>query len=361
LDRIIEFLPDDETMRHRLSQRIGLTRPELAVLLAYSKMALYDELLPSDLPDDPQLTDDLINYFPTALREAYRSQILSHRLRREIIATVVTNSLVNRMGSTFVHVTKEKTGQSASAITRAYAITRGAFKLRDMWAAIEALDNQVAAETQTAMRIEINRLAEQATLWFLRNGQHPLDIAGNIAEMQPGIAAIETSFAIVVSSVDRQAIGERYERLVAQGVPEPLAHRLAQLPILSSALDVVRIAAQSKIKVEDAAQTYYAIGDQFHLDWLRAGAKGLIGDSHWERLAVFAIVDDLYGHQRELTTAVLANGGKSTGQPAIDKWREARGATLVRADQLFGDLRQVGKLELAMLAVANRTLRSLLG
>ena len=361
LDRAIEFLPDDETMRHRLSQRIGLTRAELAVLLAYSKNALYDELLPSDLPDDPQLADDLINYFPPALREAYKSQIQAHRLRREIIATVVTNSLVNRMGATFVHVTKEKTGQSASAITRAYAITRGAFKLREMWAAIEALDNRVAAEAQTGMLIEINRLAEQATLWFLRNGQHPLDIAGNIAEMQPGIAAIEGSLAIIVSAADRQMIGERFEKLAGQGVPEPLAQRLAQLPMLASVLDVVRIASHSKIKVEDAAQTYFAIGDQFHLDWLRAGAKGLIGDSHWERLAVFAIIDDLFGHQRELTTAILASANGATGQPAIDQWREARGATLVRADQLFGDLRQVGKLELAMLAVANRTLRSLLG
>jgi len=360
LDRGIEFLPDDETMRHRVTQRIGMTRSESAVLLAYSKMALYDELLPSDLPDDPQLADDLITYFPKKLQEGYQPLIHKHRLRREIISTVVTNSLVNRMGATFVHVTKEKTGQSASAITRAYAITRGAFKLRDMWSAIQALDNKVSASVQTSMLIEINRLAEQATLWFLRNCEHPLDIAGNIAGAAPGIAAIEAALPKIISASDQAANAKRQGALQSAGVPEALARRISQLGSLATILDVVKIAAQTKIKVEDVAATYFAIGDQFNIDWLRSGAKGLIGDSHWQRLAVFAIIDDLNTHQRDLTASVLANDLAQTGEKAIDGWKSGRTAALPRAEALFADLKQVGKLELAMLAVANRALRSLL-
>ncbi len=368
LDRAIEFLPDDETVRLRLSQRVGMTRPESAVLLAYAKNSIYDELLPSDLPDDAQLEEDLISYFPPALQKTYVEQIRKHRLRREIIATVVTNSLINRMGATFVHIMKERTGQPSWAIARAYAITRGAFRLRELWLGIQALDNKAPAKIQTEMLIEINRLAEQATQWFLRNGKQPLDIAANVAASSPSLAALESALPGIVAAEDARLIGERLKHLVAQGVPEALAQRVAQMPALTASLDIVRIAGELKMKVEDVGRTYFAVGEAFHLDWLRSGARTLIGDSHWDRLAVFAIIEDLYGHQRDLTTAILsAPGGApaaqaaSAGADAIAAWRATRGAALTRADALFADLIQVGKLDLAMLAVANRTLRSLIG
>jgi glutamate dehydrogenase len=277
---------------------------------------------------------------------------------------VVTNSLINRMGATFVHVMKEKTGQSASDIARAYAITRSAFKLRGLWEQIEALDARVDAKAQIDMLVAVSNLADQATLWFLRNGQHPLDSAANVAETGPALSALENALPIIVSPSDQAAIAQQFSELAAQGVPEALAQHIAQLPAMMPSLDIVRIATDLKIKVEEVGQTYFAIGDQFHLDWLRSGAKSLIGDSHWQRLAVFAIIEDLYGHQRELTQVILKGGQdvqeKVTGQPAIDQWKQTRGAALTRAESLFGDLRQVGKLELAMLAVANRTLRSLI-
>ncbi len=361
LDRVIEFLPDDEAVRQRLNQRIGLTRPEMAVLLAYAKNSIYDELLPSDLPDDPQLEDDLVKYFPAALKTAYRDQINRHRLRREIIATVVTNSLINRMGATFVHIMRERTGQSAAAVARAYAITRGAFRLRELWSGIQELDNKIPATIQIEMMIDLNRLSEQATQWFLRNGQHPLDIAANVGATSPGLIALEAALMQILAEDDRVLVEKRRARLTDHGVPLGLAQRVAQAPALVSSLDIVRIAAELKLKVEDAGRTYYAVGDAFHLDWLRAGARALIGDSHWDRLAVFAIIEDLYGHQRDLTTSVLTSSKGVIGTDAIAAWRRTRGAALARADGLFTDLRQVGKLELAMLAVANRTLRSLIG
>jgi glutamate dehydrogenase len=352
-------------VRQRLNKRIGLTRPEMAVLLAYAKNSIYDELLPSDLPDDPQLEDDLIKYFPTALRQSYKEQNGRHRLRREIIATVVTNSIINRMGATFIHIMRERTGQPAAAIARAYAITRGAYRLRELWSGIEELDNKVPANLQIEMLIDINGLAEQATQWFLRNCQHPLDIAANVAATSPGLIALENALMELLAKDDRDFVEQRLTHFTSQGVPQALAQRIAQAPALVSSLDIVRIAATLKMKVEDTARTYYAVGEAFHLDWLRDGARALIGDSHWDRLAVFAIIEDFYGHQRDLTTAVLHQARKQSGgligAEAIATWRETRGASLARADGLFADLRQVGKLELAMLAVANRTLRSLIG
>ncbi|GAB2179730.1 NAD-glutamate dehydrogenase [Dongia sp. agr-C8] len=360
LDRAIEFLPDDETMRERLAQRIGLTRPELAVLLAYSKTTLYDELLPSDLPDDPRLVQDLYDYFPPALKSEFRPQIEKHRLRREIIATLVTNSLVNRVGSTFVHVIREKTGQPASAVARAYAIVRETFRFRELWSAIEALDNKVDARTQTEMLIEINRLAEPATSWFLRNGAHPLDVSALLAEAQPGITALEAAMYEIISEPDRTDMDQYRAALMEKGVPKDLAIRIANLPQLWSSLDIVRIATKAGIKVEAAAAVYYDIGLVFGLDWLRDGARRLIGDNHWDRLAVFAIIDDLYGHQRDLTAAVLADQKGKPAKEAIAAWHAARGVPVQRVEQLFADLRQVGKVELSMLAVANRALRSVM-
>jgi glutamate dehydrogenase len=173
--------------------------------------------------------------------------------------------------------------------------------------------------------------------------------------------ALEKGLMGILAEDDRTFVEERLAHLTESGVPQALAQRVAQAPALVSSLDIVRIAAELKMKVEDAGRTYYAVGEAFHLDWLRDGARALIGDSHWDRLAVFAIIEDLYGHQRDLTTAILSMAKGVIGAEAIATWRETRGADLARADSLFADLRQVGKLELAMLAVANRTLRSLIG
>ncbi len=368
LDRAIEFLPDDESLAERGAKHQGLTRPELAVLLAYAKIALKGELLPSDLPDDPQLVDDLLKYFPTPLQERYEAQIAEHRLRREIITTMVTNSLVNRMGPTFVHVMRDKTGMAASDVTRAYAITRGVFKLRELWSEIQALDNKVPATVQTAMLAEINRLAERGTLWFLASNIRPLDIAGTIAAFASGIARLAECLDDLVGAEDESTITGNMSPLLDAGVPDVLARRIASLEFLGPGLDVVRMAQATAVPVETVARTYFAIGDRFDIDFLRDAAALVPEDSHWSRLAVTAIVDDLYTHQRDLTAHVLAANGAPGAEAngtriaeMIDSWTADRGAALARTDSLLAELRKAGSIDLAMLAVANRQLRSLIG
>jgi glutamate dehydrogenase len=369
LDRAIEYLPDDEAMAERIAKRQGLTRPELAVLLAYAKIALYGELLPTNLPDDPQLVDDLLKYFPTPLQQRYPAQIAEHRLRREIIATVVTNSLVNRMGPTFVQALREKTGMAASDVTRAYAVTRGVFELRRLWSEIQALDTKVPAAMQTAMLLEIHRLAERGTLWFLTSNIRPLDIAATIGAFAPGIAQLAECLDDLVGDDDESSIIANMAPLVDSGVPEALARRIASLEFLGPGLDIVRMAQSSAAPVEAVGRAYFAIGDRFDIDWLRDAAETVPEDTHWDRLAVTAIVDDLYTHQRDLTARVLATNGQpvaasETGDgiaAMIDSWIAARGPALAQTDALLADLRKAGSIDLAMLAVANRQLRNLIG
>jgi len=359
LDRALEFLPNDENIQERIALRQGLTRPELAVLLAYAKISLYHELLPSGLPDDAELVDDLMRYFPTPIREQWRAAVPGHRLRREIIATVVTNSLVNRVGPTFVHVLKEKTGADAAGIARAYAVTRGVFDLRDFWGRIEALDNVVPASVQLAMLSTTIDIAETGTAWFLRNVRGELDVAKGIAAYRDGIAELAKTLETVGTDEDRAEIEQRIEAYRKDGVPEELARNMTQLERLGSGLDIVEIASHGPHPLSDVAQIYFSVGDRFYLDWLRRASREVNLDTHWDRMAVTAVIDDLNSHQRQLTHRILTNGAAGSATP-VEQWTGERQDAVRRVESLFADLRQTGGFDLAKLAVANRELRTLI-
>ncbi|NQW10723.1 MAG: NAD-glutamate dehydrogenase [Alphaproteobacteria bacterium] len=367
LNRAIEYLPDDETLADRASSGTGLARPELAVLLAYVKMALYDELLESDLPDDPRLLDDLSLYFPERLRAKYTKPIANHRLRREIIATSVTNSMINRVGATFINSLRDQTGATAPDIARAYTIVRDVFGLRSLWEAIEALDNKAPAALQTAMLREVQQLVERETIWFLRNGRQPLDVASHVDEFAPGVAALKECLVDVLGEHDRKALAAQAKTFTDQGVPKDLAHQVAALDALASGCDVVRLAAASGGVVEPVARVYFGVGARFALDWLRDRAVALVAETHWQKMAVSALVDDFYGHQNMLAQDVLTvNGGsKKTAAKgtkmdgAIGAWADTRRDAVARTERLLADLKATDAVDLAMLAVANGQMRTL--
>ncbi len=361
LDRAIESLPNEEIVAERKAKGIGLTRPELAVLLAYAKLALADDILDSVLPDDPQLGGELLDYFPQRLRDRYADEIARHRLRREIVTTVVTNEIVNRAGIGFAYEVRDNTGMGVADVARAYIAAREIFGLSGLWKRIEDLDNVAAASLQAAMLLECGRALERGTTWLLRNELQPLNIAATAATYRAGVEALIAARGLIADT-DRAEIEQRIATYVEQRVPQALAERMGIMHLLPPSLDIIRISRATGVAVEEVGRTYFAVGARFGLDWLRRAAAALPSDTHWDKQAVVAITEDFYGHQRELTARVLAAAAEArpaNGANPVEIWSEARKPAVQRTESLIADLRQAGAAGLAMLAVANRQLRGL--
>jgi glutamate dehydrogenase len=359
LDPALEFLPDPEGVAARAAAGQGLTRPELAVLLAYAKMTLYQELLESDLIESEYLANDLLKYFPRPLRKSHRDAIKRHRLRAEIVATMEANSIVNRMGVTFVHETRAETGEPASAVARAYALARDSFEMRPIWNAVEALDAKASAELQTEILLATVDVLRRATLWFLRNLQQPIRIAHQLTVFQPGLAALRDAMPQALGRGEADAYAARCAELERRGAPAELAARVAALQPLAAGPDIVQGAASSSRSIEEVARAYFLVGERLRLDWLRDAAGDLGAADHWERQAVAAIVDDLYGQQRAFAGAALQAANGAGPDAAVERWLEANRHVVARAVEAVDEFRQNG-LDLAKLALANRGLRRLL-
>ena len=357
LNRAVEFLPDDEGLTERAAQRRGLTRPELAVLLSYCKIWLNDEILKSDLPDDRHLAQDLVHYFPTALRERFREPITRHRLKRELVASSIANSLTNRMGGSFVVDMPEKSGMPAVDIARAYIIVRHVFGVRDIWWEIEKQDGVIPAALQYELHRQVQRMLERGTLWFLRNGGAPIDIAGNVAAFEKPLAILAERLGDLVPEQIKQRIADQARQWQEQGAPPALAMRIANFGLLPSGCDIVRIAGASGLKEEDVARLYFFIGQQLGFGWLRDRADKLGAGGYWQRLAISAVIEELYAQQRDVTLNVLACGDAADG--AFQTWSEPRRAPLERSRALLTELEAAKEIDLSMLAVASRQYRAL--
>ena len=357
LDRTVEFLPDEETLLEREKSRIGLTRPEISIIIPYAKLWIYDQILNSDLPDDPEMRQDLIDYFPTPLRSKYRKEIFQHRLKKEIIATVVTNSMINRVGGTFVTNLMEKSGAGPVDIARAYIVTRDAFGLEEIWADIEALDNKVKAEMQITLLKDVNQLIERATLWFLRNAKKPIDIGANVKEFSAAIKSLGGKIENVAPDGATDRVDFRVNRYAREGIPHDLAKRVAYMILLVSSLDIVRTSAACKMTAENTARIYFEIGEIFGLGWLRYNAEKLPGDNHWQKLASAAIIEELYGHQKGITAMVMK--ATSNGSVSLAEWLKSNAGIMDQTRQMLHELEAAEIVDLSMLAVASRHLGSI--
>ncbi|MGP1397249.1 MAG: NAD-glutamate dehydrogenase [Inquilinaceae bacterium] len=360
LNRAIEYLPDDEELTERLGRREGLFRPELSVLLSYAKITLYDQVLASDLPDDPALAGELTLYFPEPLGEAHDAAIREHRLRREIIATHVTNSVINRTGPTFVAETEDITGLGTNDIVRAFIIVRESFGLRALWSEIQALDTKVPAETQIRMFLIIRRLIERTTAWVLRHHGEDLDIGRHVARLKPGIELLYGSVDELLYESASAVLEERIDRMTQQGVPAPLARSIASLNLVAAGCDLIRIAELCGLELRAVAPAYYDLGRRLGIAWLRDRALTMPAGNHWQKHAVGAIIDDLYALQADLTVNALGQPGNADVEAAMAAWLERRRQPVERIDQLMAELRALETVELSMLAVANRRLRGLI-
>ena len=360
LDRGLERLPDNDQLAERKAAGLGLTAPEAAILLAYSKIAIERELIDSDVPEDPYLADELERYFPPPLPERFPAALREHRLRREIVATHITNSMVNRAGVSFVFRHQEETGAEVADIARAYAVAREAFDARGLWRAVEELDGLVEAEVQYRMLLAVRRLVERATRWLIRNRRPPLDIAATVAQLAPGAEALAQAIPELLLESDREQLEQTAEELRAAGVPDALATRVAGLGAAFSSLDVADVAEATAHSVEDVASVYFALGSRFDLHTLRERIAGLERDDRWHALARGALRDELYSAHRTLTAEVLQTGAPELPvAQRLDAWIEQNETTVERCLQVMADIRAAGSYDLATLSVALREIRGL--
>ena len=356
LDRTLEYLPSDEILAEREAAGQGLVAPELAVLLAYSKITLYEALLDSDMPEDPFMGHELLMYFPSPLREVYAEQMQTHPLRREIIATYVTNSVLNRMGSTYVIRLQEDSGESVPDIARAYTVAREIYDARSLWGHIDGLDNQIPASLQLSLHIESRRLLERASQWLLRHRRPPLDIAAVVEQLRTGVHTVAQDLPALLQPAQCDELNRQRQNYLDQGVPESLASEIVSLAPLYAALDITDVADQADLPITAVAAVYFDLAETLQMTWLHDCISHLPASTHWQRRARAALLNGLYDQGRMLTAEVLR-----TDQPDADaqtrkaQWLERNQALIDRCLRLFDDLRISGQpLDLAMLSVALR-------
>lgn len=362
LNREIEFLPNNKLLQKRKELGHGLTRPELSVLLAYAKNVVYDLLLATDFADNAAFQNDLLQYFPDTLREKFTDEVLNHRLKKEIIVTTVANLVINRAGPSFIHEMKYRTGLKTVDICKAFIVTRNVFGLETIWNEIESLDNKVSAEIQTDMIIETQRLVERGTSWFLNHGIHPIDIQHHCDIYKQGVSDLSKNLVDLLPPETKKVALGRAKKLTDAKVPKTLAMKIATLEQLSTACDIVNIAIQMKSSIQEAGKIYFAVGEKFGLRWLRTAAHNLKVATDWDRRAIMAIIEDLFGQQSALTTKIIDSSGKKLSDinKTLDNWVKNEPIIVDKSNSLIGELRQNDSVDLSMLIVANRHLRSLL-
>ena len=362
LNREVEFLPSNEEMNERFANKQGLTRSEISILMPYSKLWLFDEILDSNLPEDPMFTDDvLIKYFPTALREKYKTQIVNHRLKREIVATCITNSLVNRVGGTFVASVMEKTGMPPSVIARAFIIARLAFSTCDIWDEIEVLDNKVPSSVQTEMLIDLNMILERITLWILhretRLGEQ--NLSSMVEKMKAIVVKLDEALKPVLANVGDNYIDENINHYTNQGGPESTARRVVGFALLANANDISLISENYDWPVDVIAGLYFTIGQRYGIRWLRNATKNVPVNSHWKHLALSALEAELYENQRQLTCRILERENAvdtDDYEDAIKQWEGTNELWVARTNQLLRELKGANMVDLSMLSVISRHL-----
>jgi glutamate dehydrogenase len=360
LERVIEFLPTDEEIAERRLREEGLTRPELAVLLAYTKIAMHADLLESDLPEDPHLSSELDRYFPTPLPQRFGAQLHRHRLRREIIATHVTNDFVDRAGLSAAFRLGEETGATTAHLARVYTVAREVFEMRRFWEQVEALDNVADAQIQIAMLLEGRKLVERASRWLVRNRRGPIDIAATIELFAPGAAALAEALPGVLEGTDSDTFEELATRFQQGGVPPALAARAAGMGAVLSALDIVEVAGATGRGAEVVTAAFFRLGSRFALHWLRDRIIELPRASRWQGLARAALRDDLTSLQRALTAEVLQFSPEGEAvDGAIDAWAGANAALVERCMSMLADVRASRTYDLTGLSVALREARNL--
>jgi len=348
LNREVEMLPGDKQLAEMRASKIPLTRPELSVLMAYGKLAVTRAMKRSELLDAPIYQAELIRYFPEMMRKKFADDILNHRLKREIIATMVTNSIVNRMGFTFVHDLARETSLTIADIVQAYIFARDAFGLRDIWQQIEALDGATHAALKVRLFKRTQHFAAHVIRWILQHLPQPLNLEASLARFAPGIAQLSKHI---------RGLNLHHESY-PEDMPKALVAALESLPLLATSCDIIEAAGSAKQDVATVAALYWQIGDVLKLDMLRARVELMPTDTSWQRMAHQAALTELYRAQQRLTLSVLTHGATGKGKgDLLAAWNEAHADACARYTSNLAALETKESFDDAMLLVALRNVQ----
>jgi glutamate dehydrogenase len=355
LDRKLESLPTNAELRAREASGQGLTRPEIAVLLSVSKIALDHDLLASKVPDHPAFRPFLINYFPKALRERFPEDLKSHRLAREIVATFIVNAMINRGGPAFVTKLSDATGRPAGDIALAFMAMRSAFDLSPLWGSIHSLANAIPGQLQLDLYAKTEDLITEQTTELLRAG--PVDdVERIITTTSTALATLTDKFTKVATPRQRQSVQDTVDHWTAKGVPEPVARKVAGFEQLGSLPALTKLSSATKRSIETVARITYAVGDHLRLSELKARAASLKTTDYFDRLASDAAIGDLDNAARRLTSDILKAG---PSEPDFATWQRGNGAKLAGAKANLDALATGGEISASRLTVAASQLRDI--
>jgi len=352
LNRSIEFLPSDEEIARRRARKQGLTAPEGAVVLAYAKMSMFDELVASNLPDDPYFNRALEAYFPKVLTEKFGDAIAKHPLKREIIATFITNTVVNRTGATFVNFIAAEAGATAADVVRAYTLAREIFGLEPLWDQIDALDYKVSTSLQLDLLSQLIAIAQRASRWMLRVRSQSTDLPTLIQRYQPGARELRANLTAWLPANANASWQRATQTLVDAGVEHDLAQNLTALEFIFPALDLVDLAQSASTGLEQAARAYFAVDAELGLTAWRGEINRLPTDTLWQTQARGSARDDVYSIASQITRGLLARAG------GLSEWTAQHTTSIERLRKLLANI-STQSPDLAPVSVALRELRHL--
>ncbi len=359
LDRSLEYIPDDEEITERLAQGNGLTRPELSVLLAYSKMVLKDDLIHTEITDNPYHDILLINAFPQQLRDKYQKEMQQHPLRAEIIATKLANKLGNDMGFNFVNRMQEETGASVAEIANCYTIASVVFEFGDFWEKIEVLDNKISTAIQTEMLFQYRRTIRRVTRWFLRHRNKSLSIDESISLYQATFLTLSEQLSNFMNKDEMESLVRVAKDLVDAGVPKDIANRVSKLSTLFSIMDIAEISRENSCTIDQAANLYFKLGSRLELHWFLEQITRQGVTNHWQALARASFREELDWQQRSLTSVVLRCQCEShfaNLDQLLDEWINTNEQPLNRWKHILADFKVGQTHDFAKFSVALREL-----
>jgi glutamate dehydrogenase len=360
LNREIEFLPDEVQIAERRNRKQGFTRPELAIVLSYAKIDLYNGLIDSEETLVDFLAIDPQRYFPSTLRRRFSDLIPGHRLSRQILATLVANDLVNRMGPAFAKRVQVDTGANIVTVARAYQVARIICRAGPILRKIESLDYEVPAKAQVSMMFEVSRTLRHVCYWLIEQYGDELDIEKAVDRLKDHMARIYSRHLTFLSRAARVRNDRAKKHYVELGVPEKLADQMSRLLLTRPALDMSDLAAERKRDVLDAARLYATFNDALKLYWLHNQAEDLEVDGRWQAKARSNLRDEFYRLRRRLAFQLLGARSKKDPGTLAENWLKKNAEEVDRFNRMIGEMKLRDEVDFATLSVAADELQNLI-